>query len=541
MIVLGIHGGVTALQHDVAAAIVIDGKIIACAEEERFSRVKKAPGNVPVSSIAAVLKEAGITLQDVDVVAHPGEIYVDLSDRIRLYLKHYFNYTPEIRLINHQLTHLASAYYCSGYDEAMVLSYDGFGDDQSLAMGTGSRQGINITETRGLSQSLGNMYAAVTSFLGFKPNEDEFKVMGLAPDGEPGVGFDEIIKVTQDDFEIVTPIWEREPRPLSHYEPWFGDALPRILGSPRHHSEPLSQHYRNVAYAVQDAHERAIIAVVTKLHEQTGMRRLCMAGGCALNCSANGKIAQLPFIDEIFVQPAAGDQGTALGAALVVSADSGDDCLSEITTMALGPSRGLDEIIDAFLLSGLEYSEPTNMISETATMLADGKIVCWFQGRSEFGPRSLGQRSILANPGLAQMKDEINKRVKFREEFRPFAPAVKADKASDIFELEGDSPFMTVAYPVLDDWKLRLPAITHANGTGRVQTVSEQHNPMFYELISEFEKQSDIPVLLNTSFNIKGQPMVETPLEAISTFASTGVDALAIGPFIARKANTPRG
>lgn len=540
MNILGIHGGFTINQHDPGAALICDGKLIACVEEERLYRVKTPRGVLPIESIKAVLKEAGLTIHDIDIVAHPGETYDDMPARVSGYLIHHFGHSPKIQPIHHQTAHLASAFYPSGFDQAMCLSYDSHGDRLSAAMGIASREtGIRVLETRPTENSLGMFYATMTSYLGFQPGEDEYKVMGLASYGADTVDLSFFARPADDGYIVDHGFVRQDPPPSSVFEQFYGASLIERLGPPRRKSEPLTQHHMDIARGAQRALEECAVSLVNHLHKESGLSDLCMAGGVALNCTANNVIAKLPCVEHLFVQPAASDRGLPLGCALQAAAMNGEPCF-DIETVFYGPSRDIDTIRDALSLTGFT-AEECDPAETAADLLAEGKIVGWYQDRSEFGPRALGNRSILGNPGLATMKDEINARVKFREEFRPFAPSVLEEYADDVYHMHnGPSPFMTVAVDVRDGWSEKLPATSHINGTARVQTVSTRENPMYHSLISAFRKKSGLPAVLNTSFNIKGQPIVETPLEALSTFAGTGLDALIMGPYVVRKLEIPR-
>ena len=541
MIILGIHGGVTLGQHDPAAALFRDGELIACVEEERLFRIKSPRGMLPIEAIQAVLREAGITMHEVDLVAHPGETYQDAPARIPAYLKHYFGHAPKLRLINHQTAHLASAFFQSGYDSAMVMSYDAYGDRLSAALATASRtDGIRVLETRDNVNSLGLFYATMTSYLGFLPGEDEYKVMGLAPYGEAKYDLSFFARPSKDGYFVDSPgAMRSDPGPKSNFEPFYGDAIVNKLGPARLKGEPIEQHHRDVAASTQRTLEECAISLVNYLHGMTGERNLCLAGGVALNCSANNVLRQMECVDRMFVQPAASDRGLALGCGLQAAWEEGET-IAPITHVFYGPTRTDAEIERALGVTGFTAERVDDPSAAAASLLAEGKIVGWFQGRSEFGPRALGHRSILANPCVADMKDQINARVKYREEFRPFAPSVLEEKCRDVFVMDEPSPFMTVAFDVQDGWGEKLPATTHVNNTARVQSVSADTDPMYHRLITELEKHSGAPVVLNTSFNIKGQPIVETPLDALSTFAGTGMDAVIMGHYMVRKPGAPR-
>ena len=540
MNILGIHGGVTINQHDAGAALIRDGELVCFVEEERLLRVKSPKGVLPIESIAACLKEGGLSMHDIDLVALPGETYADISLRTQAYLRHHFGISPSIELINHQTAHLASAFYPSNFTKAMCMSYDAYGDRLSVAMGTADYEnGVNVIETRPHDNSLGMFYATMTSFLGFMPGEDEYKVMGLAPYGRDAIDMTLFARPSSDGYAVNSKYIRTSPAPSSAYEQFYSERLIELLGEPRRKGEPITQRHRDIAAGTQRALEDCAVSLVTYLHQTTGLTNLCLAGGVALNCSANRVLSKLPFIENIFIQPAASDRGLALGCALQASKEAGE-ALKPIQHVFFGPTQNEERISSALALTGMIAEELQDPSEKAAQLLAEGEILGWFQGRSEFGPRALGHRSILAHPGLAHMKDEINARVKYREEFRPFAPSVLEERASAVFDMDKTSPFMTVAYDVRQEWAEKLPATTHVNKTGRVQTVSKDTDPMYHSLISQFDKLTSLPVVLNTSFNIRGQPIVETPLDALSTFAGTGMDALIIGSFLLRKPRKPR-
>lgn len=541
MNILGVYGGVTLGQHDPSAAIVCDGELIGACEEERFIRVKSPLAVLPVNSIRACLQEAGLRMPDIDLVASPGETYHDMPERLRLFFEHYFGFSPPVRMINHQLAHIASAFYCSGFDRATCLSYDAYGDRVSAALASASRStGIKVLETRPLENSLGIFYSTMTSYLGFLVSEDEYKVMGLAAYGREGVDLSPFLKPSRDGYGVDMSYVRSDFSNCTMFEPLYSQKLVDMLGPPRMPGHAISSHHRDVAFATQQALENCVVSLVGYLYRMTGLDSLCIAGGVGLNCSANRVIRQLPFVRRLFVQPAASDRGLALGCALQSAHDNGDLAVHELKSASLGPTYTTQAIREALELSGAAYLDLPAPAERAAEMLAEGKIIGWFQGRSEFGPRALGNRSILADPRPARMKDEINSKVKFREEFRPFAPSVLEEFTSELFESETPSPFMTMAFDVRAAWADKLQAVTHCNNTARVQTVNRETQPDYHRLISQFHNLTGVPAVLNTSFNVRGQPIVETPLDALATFSATGLDALFIGPFMVEKVNRPR-
>jgi carbamoyltransferase len=533
MMILGVHSGFSLGQHDPAAALVVDGRLVGACEEERFVRVKSPRGRLPIESIRACLQLAGITIRDVDLIVHPGECFGDMAGRLKLYLNHYFGYAPPVLMIGHHLAHLASAFYASGFDASMCLSYDAWGDRDSAALAAGGPGGLEILETIGHQNSLGIFYATMTSFLGFHVGEDEYKVMGLAPFGAEGVDLSAFARPTSDGY-TVDRTFIRHKGASTDYEPLYTQKLEDLLGPARQPGEPISAHHRNVAFAAQQMLEACALSLVGRLHALTGLSDLCVAGGVGLNCSANRTLLALPFVRRIFVQPAASDRGLALGCALHGARLQGEP-VGPLEHAFLGVGYPDEAIRQALDLTGMPFVALDDPAATAARLLADQKIIGWFQGRSEYGPRALGNRSILADPRDRATKDAVNKKVKFREEFRPFAPSVLEEQAGKLFEMEASSPYMTVAVGVREPWRERLGAVTHVNGTARVQTVHRETSPLFHRLIQEFQRRTDTPAVLNTSFNIRGQPIVETPLDALATFASTGLDALILGNYLLTK------
>jgi carbamoyltransferase len=540
MNILGLLGGVSINHHDPGAALIRDGKLVCFVEEERLIRVKSARGHLPIHAIAACLDSAGLTIHDIDRVAHPGSSHPDMAGRIAAYLRHYFGHAPAVELVGHQEAHLASAFFGSGFPEAMCLSYDGYGDRLSAALAVGGPDGLRILETRDETNSLGLFYQAITSFLGFTIGEDEYKVMGLAAHGKARFDLSPFARPAPDGYVVDPDFLRTDPPPLSIFEAYYGPALERLVGMPpRIAGRPFGQEHRDLAFAAQKTLEECAVRLVEHLHRLTGQRRLCLAGGVALNCVANMRLKSLPFVDELFVQPAASDRGLPLGAALLVAHRLGER-IEPPPHAFLGPIRPDTAIEEALRTSNMPFRPCPDPEETAAEMIARGRVVAWYRGRSEFGPRALGHRSILADPRPAAMRDIVNAKIKFRESFRPFAPAVLAERASELFEMTGPSPYMTVTHPVRPEWQDRLGAITHVDGTARVQTVDRATLPEFHRLISAFAARTGVPAVMNTSFNVRGQPIVETPLDALATFAGSGIDALFLGPCLLVKEGIDR-
>ena len=536
MNILGVYGGTTLGQHDPSASIIRDGKLIAVCEEERFIRVKSPHGCLPISSIKACLQEADLNIEDIDLLVHPGETYHDVPERMKLYFNHYFGYAPPIKMINHQLAHIASAFFCSGFERAMCLSYDGYGDRISAALAIAdTEKGIRLFETRELDNSLGIFYSTMTSYLGFLVSEDEYKVMGLAPYGQDEVDLSPFLQTAANGYRVNMDYIRRDFASCTMFEPLYSQKLVDLLGPPRRPNQPISERHKNIAYAAQKKLEQCIVSLINHLRKSSQLDSLCISGGVGLNCSANHVIKQIPFVQQLFVQPAASDRGLSLGCALQGAYENNITINNRLETVSMGPTYTNQQIRQALKLSCTAYKEITDPAKKAAELLEKGKVIGWFQGRSEFGPRALGNRSILADPRTSNMKDRINAKVKFREEFRPFAPSVLEEFASELFEMDAPSPFMTVAFPVRTNWQNNLQAVTHINRTARVQTVNQKALPLYHSLISEFYALTGVPCVLNTSFNIQKQPIVETPLDAIATFSATGLDALFMDNFMITK------
>lgn len=525
-------------QHDPGAAIVRDGVLEAVCEEERYLRVKSSWGRLPIRSIRACLDLTGCTMGEVDLVVHPGEIIEGLPDRIRRYFAHYFGSCPTIEIVHHQAAHLASAYFCSGFDDAMCLSYDGYGDGVSVALAHGtSARGVEVLRHQPRTQSLGVLYSAFTSYLGFQVSEDEYKVMGLAPYGRPGaIDLSPFVDVDDTDYEISESLYRSEHLRLTNDEPIYSERLVELVGPPRLPGGPIEQHHMDVARACQDALEEVAVALVTRLHGLTKSADLCIAGGVGLNCTANTRLSRLPFVNRVYVQPAASDRGLALGSALHAAFEHGDLMTPfKLSDTFYGSEYDGAAVEEELERSGLRWCRVADTAAVAADLLAQGAIVGLHHGRSEFGPRALGHRSILADPRLAETRDKVNDAIKFREWFRPFAPSMLAERATDLVDLRGPAPFMTMNLPVKDEWVDQLAAVTHVDGTARVQTVDSETDPVFHALIKGFSELTGVPAVLNTSFNVQGQPIVESPRDALATFAGSALDAVLIGNTLVRR------
>ncbi|HJZ63148.1 MAG TPA: carbamoyltransferase C-terminal domain-containing protein [Candidatus Acidoferrum sp.] len=573
--------GINAYHGNASAAIVCDGKLVAAVEEERFNRVKYAAG-FPAAAIRYCLKEAGVTLADVDHVAVPRNPYARLGtklfyamrmpsfarERIKMLAKFTgirealaaaFDTDPErlqaqFHRVEHHVAHLASSFYCSPFEEAALLSADGLGDFASSMWGAGSGPRMNVHGAISFPHSLGLYYSAITQYLGFWKFGDEYKVMGLGAYGEPEYleNFREIVRSNGNGFALTLKYFthHRTGPEMSWAEAdktpilgkLFSDELAKHLGPERKPEEGIEQRHKNLASSLQVRLEEVYLGMLQRLAEQTQLKSVCLAGGVAFNCVANGKIPGGTPFENVYVHPAAGDAGLAVGAALYIWHQVLGKPRSFFMEHAYwGPGFSAEETrqaIDAAKLGQTGFAvaqlDEEKLLERTAGIIGEGKILGWFQGRAEWGPRALGNRSIVADPRRPEMKEILNRRIKHREIFRPFAPSILAEAAGEWFEKSHPSPFMTMAYSVRPEKRGKIPAPTHVDGTGRLQTVTKTANPRYWRLIKEVERQTGVPVVLNTSFN-DNEPIVCKPQEAIDCFLRTQMDALVLGDFLITK------
>jgi carbamoyltransferase len=428
-----------------------------------------------------------------------------------------------MRYVDHHFAHAISAYGYSGFDDSAIVIMDGRGAWEATSIWHGRDGRIEHVLTIPFPNSIGAFYSAFTEYLGFVPNSDEWKVMGLAPYGQPGVNLDAFIDPGAAPYRV-------------HAKRLHGGGISAMLGPPRAAEGEINDRHKNIAYAVQDYCERAMMSVVRLALARTKSRNLCMAGGVALNSKANGKILAAAIVDKLFVQPAASDDGVALGAALAPCLDHDGRLPNRAMRHAyFGPTFNDDAIETTLKTYKLRYTRVNDPAATGADLLSQGKMLGWFQGRMEFGPRALGGRSILADPRDAEMTAKVNNAVKFRESWRPFAPSIKKEAAADFVETATDSPFMILTAQVREQKRGVIPAVTHVDGSARPQTVEREVNPLYWRLIDEFGKRTGVPVVLNTSFNLRGEAIVNTPTNAVRTFFSSGMDGLLIGSFLLEK------
>jgi len=539
MYVIGISSGIKHGHHDGAAVLLRDGELIAAAEEERFTLAKHARGELPRGAIGFCLKQAGITMRDVDWICSPLRTYTNYSRRLTEYFRYQFGHSPKIELYDHHLCHAASSFYGSGFSEATVACFDFSGDSSSGLVAHMKGNDLKVLTRFGRHNSLGLYYGILTQYLGYQMTNDEYKVMGLSSYGVPEYldQFASILRPNGMDYELDAALDKRQ-RDAEIYtsdfstrqERIFTERLEDILGPRRVRGQALDQRFTNIAASGQKQLEIVTTQVVRSAIEATGCADVCLAGGVALNCKMNMEIAAEPSVGRLYVPPVPHDAGVALGAAMMKCVEGGHK-IAPLTHAYWGPEYSNDAIKDTLDKIGARYEVLDDPVARCVTDLVDQKTVGWFQGRMEYGPRALGNRSILADPRSAGMKDRINLGIKYREEFRPFCPSVQYEHQSDYFEDAFDAPFMVVTFPVNDRVKEMIPAVVHVDGTARIQSVHPETNPMYSRLIGEFGKASSVPILINTSLNINEQPTVNAPLEALHTYFCSGLDVLFLGPY----------
>ncbi|MDQ7816888.1 MAG: carbamoyltransferase [Melioribacteraceae bacterium] len=588
--------GISAYYHDSAAALLKDGEIIAAAQEERFTRIKH-DSNFPINAVKFCLKYAGITVQDLSAVAfydkpiikfnriletylnYPGRGLKSFVLAMPLWLKEKLwipdhiskelKYKGKILFPEHHESHAASAFFPSPFKRAAFLTIDGVGEWATSSWGTGNENRIEIISELHWPHSLGLLYSAFTYFTGFKVNSGEYKVMGLAPYGEPKYVkkiYDHLVDLKEDGSFKMNMDYFNYNTGLTMTNDKFSDLFD---GPPRKPETNLTQREMNLARSVQDVTEEIMIRMARNVKKVTGEKYLCLAGGVALNCVGNGKLLREGIFEDIWIQPAAGDAGGALGAALIAHYHYNNKNHSERKNnrdLQSGSYLGTnytDDGIEKFLL---KFSLPYHKVSENelidniSNAIADEKVIGWFQGRMEFGPRALGARSIIGDARSVEMQKKMNLKIKHRESFRPFAPSVLAEKVNEWFELDRESPYMLLVAEVkkekqrkMTDDELRLwgidklnivrsgiPAVTHVDYSARIQTVHKEDNAIYHRLIKKFFEKTGCPVIVNTSFNVRGEPIVESPLDAYKCFMRTEMDILALGNFILYKEEQPQ-
>jgi len=545
--------------HDAAAALIESGNVIAAVEEERFSR-KKFDRSFPKNSIDYCLKYAGIEANDLDAIAFFWDPRLYLAERLKYFFRYLpntvnlirygsdqgrllgierelrkrYNYKGKFYFVEHHLAHAASAFLLSPFEKASIISVDGIGEFDTTWCGTGEGSIIRPIYKLSAPYSLGQVYSSVTQYLGFSRLSDEYKVMGLAAYGKP-----KFIDHFRDIIPLDSKLYKVDIRYFSYF--WGGKKrysgrFERVFGPPRKPDEEISQRHKDIAASLQMRLEEVICHIIKKAVEYTGINDVCLAGGVALNSVANGLLTENKIAENVFIPPCASDSGASLGAALFVHYRTpGCDRRICLRTAFLGPSYGIKDIEAALNKKKIKYRKTDNVYAEAAGFLNEGKVIGWFRGRMEFGQRALGARSIIADPRFPEMKNIVNKKIKYREPFRPFAASIMKEYQSDFFYHSRQTPFMTEVFRVKEGKAAEVPAIVHVDGTCRIQTVIKNDNPCLWQLIDEFRKLTNIPLVLNTSFNRKNEPIVNTPEEALECFYDTGLDALFMEDFIVEK------
>ncbi|MEM7357727.1 MAG: carbamoyltransferase C-terminal domain-containing protein [Pseudomonadota bacterium] len=572
--------GLNAFHGDSSACLLVDGELVSAVEEERFRRIKHWAG-FPSESINFCLQSHNLTLADIDAIAINTDstaarwkkIGYALSGQASLallkekvlvrkqrksleqFLREFFpdqEFTGRVEYVEHHLAHLASAYNVSPFSEASIISVDGFGDFASTAWGFGAGGEIDLQKRVYFPHSLGIFYQAMTQFLGFPHYGDEYKVMGLAPYGEPRFAdqMDRILVKNIDGSFALSLEYFQHHRQAVGFE-WdngspkvsqlFGPKLAELFGPQRSSNEELTQHHFDIARSVQDAYERCFFHMLNKLHEEHHCDNVAIAGGCGMNSVANGKVHLYTPYREVYVQSAAGDAGGAIGAGVVATQRLGGHVDCHMSHAYLGPQFDDEEFgtliehhraqLQSANCSITQHVQLAELTDRVADQIIAGKVIGWFQGAMEWGPRALGNRSILCDPRRTDMKDILNLKIKRRESFRPFAPSVLKDQVGDWFESNADVPFMMKVFQIKADKRVEIPAVTHVDGSGRLQTVTQESNPRYYALISKFFEKSGVPMLLNTSFN-ENEPVVCTPNEALDCFLRTNMDVLVLGSYL---------
>lgn len=561
--------GISAFYHDSAAALVRDGQLVAAAQEERFTR-KKHDENFPSNAVRYCLRQGGIEVADLDYVVFYDKpflkferlllTYLDQFPRgLRSFLRampiwmkdklwiksvilHELGYHKEILFCDHHISHASSAFLVSPFEEAAILTVDGVGEWSTSTWGVGRGNSVELLAETRFPHSLGLLYSAFTYYLGFKVNSGEYKVMGLAPYGKPTY-YDQVRQVVD---------WKEDGSFRLHTE-YFdflsglrmtNEKFDALFGAPPRKPETrLTQREFDIAASIQKVTDEIMVALASHIHQVSGMKALCMAGGVALNCVANAKIIQQTGFEDVWVQPAAGDAGGALGAAFYVyNSVLGNPRTFQMEHAYYGPEFDDNEIEEFLSTAQARWKrlEPGELVKEVSDILMQNNVVGWHQGRMEFGPRALGARSILADPRDPAMKDTLNMKIKFREGFRPFAPSAAEDHQDELFEMGKlkNSPFMLFVADVHEDRRV-VPSVTHVDGSARLQTVAREVNPLYYELIEEFGQRTGVYAIINTSFNVRGEPIVCTPADAYRCFMRTNMDYLVVGNYLLDKREQP--
>jgi len=562
--------GISCYYHDAAACLIKDGIVIAAAEEERFTR-KKHDVSFPINAINYCLKEGNIDIKQVNYIGFYEKPLLKferllsqhlemfpwsfltfyralpswLNDKLRVpsIIKKRLKYKGDILFIEHHLAHAASAFLVSPYEEAAILTIDGVGEWATASYGYGEGNEITLLKELRFPNSVGLLYSTITAHLGFSVNNSEYKVMGLSPYGKPTYyeKFKKVVDVKEDgsiEFD------------MDYFDYHYKLTMPskkfvKDFGPIRKPDEEVTQIHKDIAASLQKMTEEIIFKMLNHLYNKTKMKNLCIAGGVALNSVANGKIKKNTPFKNVWIQPASSDSGTSLGvAAYIYNVVFGGKRKYILKSAYLGPSFSMEYIknfLDKNQIVYKKFENDMDLTRLTSKLIYENNVVGWFQGRMEWGPRALGSRSILSNATNPSMKNILNQKVKHREQFRPFAPVITKENVHEYFDIDKDEePFMLFVYPFKENKKKLVPSVVHVDGTGRLQTISKEENFLYYSLIKEFEKLSGIPILINTSFNIRGEPIVCTPEDAYKCMMGTGIDYLVIDKFLVKRQDNPK-
>ncbi len=540
MYILGINGGLRQGYQDVSAVLVKDGIVIAAVEEERLSRIKSSAGRLPYLSVLEVLRIGNISIKDVDVLAFHGSTWGGFDDKLEKYFNRNFGYCPPVKKHHHHDCHVASSFFASSFEEALLVSIDGSGDGISMQISVGKDQNISTIYRSERPNSLGIYYTMITQYCGFIKDRDEYKLMGLSSYGIANTfSFDWLIKFVKGELKLnqdyLVEILPGQPAPHRD-EMMFNEKFISKLGKEaRVPKSTISNFYKDVAASAQQHFEDLLLKIVAHFVKVTGINNVCLSGGSALNCVANQQLMNSNFVDELYVQPASSDAGISLGAAWLSCLDY--NIKPEAPTNNYFGSDYSDSEIESVLKAcHLNYKKLDNPALTAAELIASNKIIGWFQGQMEFGPRALGNRSILANPSNPEMQNIVNHSIKFREGFRPFCPSVLEEDFALYFEgKQAISPYMTITYDANEFAQQNIPGVVHVDQTARIQTVNSSDNIRYYELLKNLKQINGHGVVLNTSFNLSHEPIVCSPRDALATFHSSGLDALIIGSFLIEK------
>lgn len=545
MNILGLHASYNALSHDPSAALMVDGETIAAIEEERLNRIKTSSAHFPTNAIRECLRISGLKITDIDLLVSDGITNQKLKNKIARSLVDIFGYSPRIELLHHAYAHCAGAFSSSGFDEALTISVDGLGDKLSILVSLAKKNGSSV-EYKELYRaerdgSLGNFYTAFTNYLGFRSIEGEYKVMGMAAYGNDKYDLSDLIYFDAKQGTVETNC----PESFNSFEYYTSITEPGYnedyiynltkVKRPVYSSGKFNQEHFDLAASVQAQFTRTYIGLIRYWLAKTKQTHLCLSGGCVLNCLANKELLG-DELDGIYVMPAASDRGLSMGSAMYAANIEGESVLP-VKDMYLGRSFDSSKIKEMLMACGVAHKELSDPAADCAGSIADGLVVGWLQGRSEFGPRALGHRSILASPRVARMKDILNAKIKFRESYRPFAPAILKSELEKYYRSRIQFPYMTFTVDVPSELAVQIPEAVHFDGTARVQSVTEADSKSFYNLLNEVKKISGVGAVINTSFNLSGEPIVDSPYDAIRTFYSSGLDVLYLENFKLTKAH----